>query len=158
MEIEKKYLINPNDIPYKLEDLESHLIEQAYLCTDPVVRVRKEDENYYMTYKGRGLMAREEYNLPLNADAYAHLLKKADGNVITKRRYLIPFDNNSLGLPLTIELDIFEGKFQGTCIAEIEFASVEDAEGLIPPSWFGQDVTFENTYHNSEMSKRIFND
>ena len=156
MEIEKKYLINKDELPFELETFECHLIEQAYLCTDPVVRVRKEDDSYYMTYKGRGFMAREEYNLPLNADAYAHLLTKADGNVITKRRYLIPFNDNSLGKPLTIELDIFEGKFLGTCLAEIEFECVEDAENIVPPSWFGDDVTYEKAYHNSEMSQKVF--
>lgn len=156
MEIEKKYLINQYELPFDIESFESHLIEQAYLCTDPVVRVRKEDDSYYMTYKGRGLLSREEYNLPLNETAYAHLLEKADGNIITKRRYLIPFNENSLNKPLTIELDIFEGKFKGVCLAEIEFESVEDAEKLIPPAWFGKDVTYEKTYHNSEMSKKIF--
>lgn len=156
MEIEKKYLVNISDIPFDISNFEKHLIEQAYLCTDPVVRVRKEDSSYYMTYKGRGLMAREEYNLPLNEDAYKHLLNKADGNIITKTRYLIPFNDNSLNKPLTIELDIFEGKFDGLCIAEIEFESIEDAESIIPPTWFEKDVTYENTYHNSEMSKKIF--
>lgn len=157
MEIEKKYLVDPNAIPFDIRQYKSHFIEQAYLCTDPVVRVRKEDDNYYMTYKGKGLMAREEYNLPLNETAYTHLLDKADGNIITKRRYLIPFSNNSLKKALTIELDIFEGVFKGVCIAEIEFESVEDAENIIPPAWFGKDVTFERTYHNSEMSKKNFN-
>lgn len=156
MEIEKKYLINIEEIPFDISSFENHFIEQAYLCTEPVVRVRKEDDNYYMTYKGKGLMAREEYNLPLNETAYYHLLKKADGNIITKRRYLIPFNDNSLNKPLTIELDIFEGVFKDICLAEIEFESVEDAEKIIPPSWFGKDVTFDRTYHNSQMSKKVF--
>ena len=156
MEIEKKFLINKDDIPFDINAFENHIIEQAYLCTDPVVRVRKADANYYMTYKSKGLMAREEYNLPLNEDAYKHLLEKADGNIITKTRYLIPFNDNELGKPLTIELDIFEGKVSGTCLAEIEFESIEDAEHITPPSWFGRDVTYENTYHNSEMSKKKF--
>ena len=157
MEIEKKYLIDIKSVPFDISKFESHFIEQAYLCTDPVVRIRKEDDNYYMTYKGRGLMAREEYNLPLNETAYAHLLEKADGNIITKRRYLIPFNNNSLNKALTIELDVFEGVFKDVCLAEIEFDSVEDAESIIPPDWFGRDVTLERTYHNSEMSKRTLN-
>ena len=86
MEIERKFLIQK--MPEHPEQYKSHLIEQAYLNVRPVVRVRREDENYYMTYKGVGMMAREEYNLPLDADSYAHLLQKADGNIITKRRYL----------------------------------------------------------------------
>lgn len=98
-------------------------------------------------------MVREEYNLPLTAEAYDHLLSKADGNIITKTRYLIPFENNSLNKPLLIELDVFEGKFKGLYLAEIEFSSKEDADNLIPPEWFGEDVTFDGKYHNSTMSQ-----
>lgn len=157
MEIERKFLI-PN-LP-DLSDYTYHEIEQAYLCTGPVVRIRREDDHYYLTYKGGGLLAREEYNLPLNAQAYAHLLPKADGNVITKRRYLIPLPNPSARTPdyvfsgpLTIELDIFSGKFAGLQLAEVEFASVEDAREFLPPDWFGEDVTMDPAYHNSTMSQ-----
>ena len=135
MEIERKFLIQK--MPEHPEQYKSHLIEQAYLNVRPVVRVRREDENYYMTYKGGGMMAREEYNLPLDADSYAHLLQKADGNIITKRRYLIPFH------AYTIELDVFEGLFEGIVVAE-SFAA---------PEWFGEDVTYDGRYHNSAMSR-----
>ena len=92
-------------------------------------------------------MAREEYNLPLDADSYAHLLQKADGNIITKRRYLIPFH------AYTIELDVFEGLFEGTVVAEVEFPSIEEAESFAVPKWFGEDVTYDGRYHNSAMSR-----
>ncbi len=62
MEIERKYLVN--QVPADYMEFPCHAIEQAYLCTSPVVRIRKEDDSYYLTYKGKGLMAREEYNLP----------------------------------------------------------------------------------------------
>lgn len=153
MEIEKKYLVNLENMPFNLDDYPYHNMEQAYLCTDPVVRVRMEDDNYYMTYKSRGLMSREEYNLPLDVASYAHLLSKADGTVITKKRYIIPFNDNNIGKDLIIELDIFDGKYAGLVIAEIEFECEDDANAIIPPSWFGDDVTFEKKYHNSEMSK-----
>ncbi|MBQ2980795.1 MAG: CYTH domain-containing protein [Lachnospiraceae bacterium] len=153
MEIERKYLIKKEDIPFDLKDYPAHIIEQAYLCTEPVVRVRKDDDDYYMTYKGKGLKVREEYNLPLTADAYAHLLKKADGNVITKTRYLIPLQDNNLNKDLLIELDVFEGKFEGLYLAEVEFTSEEDADNFTPPYWFGEDVTLDGTYHNSRMSQ-----
>jgi len=90
MEIERKYTIK--ELPVNLDSYESHNIEQAYLNTDPVIRIRKEDDEYYLTYKGKGLLAREEYNLPLNAASYYHLRKKADGNIISKTRYLIPLE------------------------------------------------------------------
>lgn len=125
-------------------------IEQAYLNTDPVVRVRKDNDDYYLTYKGKGLLSREEYNLPLNKEAYEHLLSKADGIVLTKKRYMIPVPGSD---HLMIELDIFEGHYKGLILAEVEFASEEEAKAFIPPAWFGEDVTFSGQYHNSRLSK-----
>ena len=147
MEIERKYLIStpPEDYrsyPYRW-------IEQAYLCTDPVVRIRRDDGRYYLTYKSKGLLVREEYNLPLTEDAYFHLLQKADGIVLHKRRYLIPID----GTGLTIELDIFEGQYEGLMLAEVEFPSEEEANAFTPPAWFGEDVTDSGLYQNSRLSE-----
>src|SRR5574344_958181 len=143
MEIERKYLIN------NLPDITSYpylSIEQAYLSTEPVVRVRKENDNYYMTYKSSGLLAREEYNLPLTKESYYHLLSKSDGNILTKKRYLIPYNQ------YTIELDIFDGIFKGLNFAEVEFPSIEEANTFIAPDWFGEDVTLLSKYKNSTMS------
>ena len=67
MEIERKFLVR--QLPENLEQYPFHQIEQGYLCTKPVVRVRRQDDEYYLTYKGGGKMVREEYNLPLSAEA-----------------------------------------------------------------------------------------
>ena len=112
---------------------------------NPVVRARKQDDEYYLTYKGKGLMAREEYNLPLNQSSYEHLLPKADGICISKKRYLIPWD------PYTIELDVFEKSLAPLIIAEVEFPSIEEANAFTPPDWFDQDVTKDPAYHNSNL-------
>ncbi len=146
MEIERKYLINK--LPDNINEYPFHIIEQAYLCTNPVVRVRRQDEEYILTYKGDGLLAREEYNLPLNKEAYEHLLTKADGNVISKKRYLIPLNDH-----LTIELDQFYKPMNDLLLAEVEFPSLEEANTFVPPEWFGEDVTFDTAYHNSTMSR-----
>ncbi len=147
MEIERKYLIDR--LPDGLDAWPSRPIEQAYLCTDPVVRVRQDGDSFYLTYKGRGLMAREEYNLPLTEEAYRHLLTKADGNILTKVRYRIPLE----GTDLTVELDIFSGKFDGLVLAEVEFPDQETAESFTPPEWFGREVTFTGEYQNSRLSQ-----
>ncbi len=146
MEIERKFI--PIDLPQDLNQFEHHKIEQAYLNTAPVIRIRKQDDEYILTYKGGGMMAREEYNLPINETSYYHLLEKADGNVITKTRFLIPIHDG-----LTAELDIFEGKFAGMLLVEVEFESIEQANRFVPPEWFGKDVTNEKQYHNSYLSK-----
>ena len=147
MEIERKYLIH--NLPVDLDQYECRQIEQGYLNTDPVVRIRKSDDKYTLTYKGSGLMCREEYNLPLNADAFAHLKEKIDGILIQKKRYLIPLTEK-----LTIELDVFEGELAPLRLAEVEFETKKEAEDFIPPAWFGEDVTFSSKYHNSTLSKR----
>ena len=149
MEIEKKFLIQSlKDVPGDISDYKYHDLEQGYLSTEPVVRVRKEDDTYYLTYKGSGMLVREEYNLPLTKESYEHLVKKADGIVIKKRRYLIPLDGG-----LTCELDVFHGKYEGLLLAEVEFSSEEEANAFVAPSWFDTDVTYDSRYHNSNMSK-----
>lgn len=151
MEIERKYLITA--LPPDYSSYPFHQIQQAYLCTDPVVRIRREDSDCYLTYKSKGLMVREEYNLPLNSQAYDHLLLKADGNIITKKRYLLPVPGRE---DLTIELDIFEGVFSGLILAEVEFKTEEDARTFTAPLWFGRDVTYSGEYQNSRLSKISF--
>ena len=133
MEIERKFLISHENLPADLEQYPFHKIQQGYLCTDPVVRIRKQDNSYYLTYKSRGLMAREEYNLPLTEEAYLHLKPKADGIVLSKTRYLIPEKQG-----LTIELDVFHDDYEGLLLAEVEFDSEEKANFYKPPAWFGE--------------------
>lgn len=146
MEIERKFLIRA--LPDHLDNYDSHLIEQGYLCTDPVVRIRCQDDDFILTYKGRGLMTREEYNLPLTQQSYEHLRQKIDGNLICKRRYLIPLDDG-----LTIELDLFHAPFEWLRMAEVEFPSEEAANAFIPPAWFDREVTFDKRFHNSHLSQ-----
>ena len=196
MEIERKFTVK--HLPDNLTDYPCLLIEQGYLCTAPVVRIRRQDDAFYLTYKGAGLLAREEYNLPLTAEAYLHLRPKTDGNLITKRRYRIPIhrprfapgydpltdralspgssaesaigaahtaaaasetpyaaaDPLAASVPdLTIELDLFDAPFQNLVIAEVEFPSEEMANAFLPPDWFERDVTFDERYHNSYLSR-----
>lgn len=152
VEIERKFLVK--SLPDNLEQYPCCTMIQGYLNTSPVVRVRKEDDMYYLTYKGSGLLSREEYNLPLNQEAFSHLIKKADGNIISKKRYKIPY--NLKNQSLTIELDIFDVPFAPLIIAEVEFESEEQSSSFVIPSWFDNEVTYDSEYHNSNLSKKIF--
>lgn len=147
MEIERKYRID--QLPEQLEQYPCRYLEQGYLNTDPVVRIRRADDTYTLTYKGKGLMVREEYNLPLNRDAFLHLKEKIDGILIQKRRYLIPLEPD-----YTIELDVFEGELAPLVLAEVEFETEEEANAFVPPEWFGEDVTFSGIYQNSRLSQK----
>jgi len=145
MEIERKFLIS--QLPENLSSYPCHQIEQGYLCTCPVVRIRRQDDDYILTYKSEGMLSREEYNLPLTAEAYEHLKPKADGIYISKKRYCIPFGK------YTIELDLFKGEVSPLILAEVEFPTVEEANDFVPPEWFAEDVTYCELYHNSYISR-----
>lgn len=146
MEIERKFLVKT--LPAHLESYQCHLIEQGYLSSEPVIRVRRQDDDFILTYKGKGMMSREEYNLPLTAESYYHLKDKIDGNLISKKRYVIPIQNG-----LFIELDIFLAPFDHLVLAEVEFPDEETANSFTPPDWFGEDVTFDGRYHNNYLSR-----
>ena len=146
MEIERKYLVK--ELPGHLDPYEKRELEQGYLCTNPVVRIRKDNDKYELTYKGKRLMVREEYNLPLTQESYEHLKTKVDGRIISKTRYMIPLTGT-----LTIELDVFHDDLAPLLLAEVEFPDEETANRFLPPEWFGEDVTFSSAYHNSNLSK-----
>jgi len=154
MEIERKFTIK--QLPEQLEQYPKKEIEQAYLCSKPTVRIRKSNDDYILTYKSKlgldlpeTITARtcEEVELPLSKKAYEHLKEKADGNVISKTRYLIPIDTNH-----KIELDVFHGYLEGLMFAEVEFASEEESAAFTMPDWFLEDVTFDKRYRNSFLA------
>lgn len=154
MEIEKKYLVS--NIPENLEQYEVWEIEQSYLCTKPTIRIRKKNDDYILTYKchrsdiqkNKKICVADEVELPLTQEAYEHLKKKADGNVIQKSRYRIPYQD------YMIELDIFHGDYEGLLLAEVEFSSMEDSECFLPPDWFLKDVSGDYHYSNSYLANK----
>lgn len=145
MEIERKYLLRK--LPDNLDTYRHRHLEQGYLCTAPVVRIRKDDDRYELTYKSGGMMVRQEYNLLLTKDSYEHLKNKIDGRLISKKRYMIPYEK------YMIELDVFENDLAPLVLAEVEFETEEEANSFTPPEWFGKDVTFSKAYHNSVLSQ-----
>lgn len=154
MEIEKKYLVTR--IPERLDQYDKWELEQCYLCTRPTIRIRRKNEEYILTYKNRTedipvsedtpLNIAQEVELPLTEDAYCHLREKADGICIVKTRYRIPYER------YTIELDLFHGEYNGFCLAEVEFDTIEEACSFVPPDWFGEDVSGSYHYTNSYLA------
>ena len=105
MEIERKFLIK--SLPDNLESYSCDTLIQAYISTEPVIRVRQKNEDYILTLKSAGLLAREEIEMLLTEESFKHLLSKTDGISIKKKRYKIP------DTPYLIELDVFEGDYNG---------------------------------------------
>ena len=155
MEIEKKFLLRY--MPEGLAQYPCKVIEQAYLCRKPTVRVRKSNEDYILTLKdkqgveemqteGAGIVNRE-IEIPLTREAYEHLKEKSDGHPVEKVRYLIPLSDR-----LTAELDVFRGRLQGLAFVEVEFPDVDTARGFQPPEWMGRDVSEDPRYSNGFLS------
>lgn len=156
MEIERKFLIKQDF--FDLSKYDYVEIQQAYISTSPVIRARKKilykqgqtvssKEEYILTVKSKGMLSRQEFELDLSRKDYEGLLNKSEGNIITKRRYIIPLDNE-----LTLELDLFKDMFEGLVMGEIEFASEEQAKKYNLPDFVLREVTFDKRYHNSNMS------
>ena len=153
MEIERKYLIR--HLPENLEQYPCKVIEQAYLCADPIVRIRKSNDRYILTYKSKYGLAETDCTARINREieadlsegGYYHLREKADGYYVTKRRYIIPLEGG-----LKAELDVFEGRLKGLIFVEVEFPDEQASERFKAPEWFGEDVSQDNRYSNQYLS------
>ena len=93
MEIERKFLIKT--LPSDLESYPSSHIEQAYLNEQPVLRIRKKDDSYILTYKSKGLHVRKVNFLsprkPMNIFAPKQMVKSS-----AKRAISFPFHHTRL--------------------------------------------------------------
>ena len=147
MEIERKFLVN--EIPGDLNRFEYHELSQGYISTFPVIRIRQWDDEYILTVKSGGLLAREEYEINLSREEFENLQGKVSGNIIKKTRYIIPIEDTGL----KVELDIFHGAFEGLVYAEVEFPDIETAEAFTPLPYFGREVTMEGGYSNAALSE-----
>lgn len=155
MEIERKFI--PDTILENLSAYPCQLIEQAYISSDPVIRIRKKsiydtsndttDTRHILTVKSSGMMARQEFELDISEASYNNLKNKVSGNIITKHRYIIPLDST-----LKLEFDVFDGVFKGLIIAEIEFPTEEMAKKYTPPAYLSEEVTYDTRFHNSTLS------
>lgn len=152
MEIEQKYQIRKMPDVSGCEKLE---MEQGYLCADPVVRIRKSNDRYILTYKSRAgikpsdlaAQINQEVELPLTEQSYLHLREKVDSHLISKTRYKIPLPDGHVG-----ELDVFHGRLEGLVFIEVEFAQEQDMAVFQPPDWFGENVSRDRRYSNSFLS------
>lgn len=151
MEIERKWLVKPENIPYNLNELKSLEIEQAYISFSPTIRVRKIDgREFILTVKAKTQteLSRVEYEINISGEEYDNLVKKAEGKIICKTRFL-----NRRSDGLLEEIDIFHGEFDGLAYMEIEFTDEKQAADFASPQWVVRDVSNEKGYSNGDLAK-----
>jgi len=144
IERERRFLVVnvPTDLPHPFR------IVQGYLVTQPAaVRVRRRDDDYFLTIKTGSGMARTEIERRLEADEFEALWAVAAALRIEKRRYVIALPNGDAA-----ELDLFDGELAGRRIVEVEFGDDADAAAFVPPDWFGREVTDDGRYTNTALA------
>lgn len=140
-EIERKFLIK--SLPENLSSYEHYEIMQAYICTSPTLRLRRQGDSFIFTFKGKGDIKRTEFEYRLSEEEFNRLWEKVETNKIIKTRYVIPIKNG-----LKAELDIYHDFLDGFMNVEVEFNSFEQANRFVPPDWFGEDISKKKEYNN----------
>lgn len=137
MEIERKFLLD--SFPQGLPLLEESVMEQGYLCTDPVVRIRSKEKDgcktYRLCFKGEGRLVRQETEMNLTESQFAELSNLLRAPMVRKefRVYALPGGER-------LECNLVDNTF---FYAEVEFPTVEAAHAFTPPAFLGREVTEE---------------
>lgn len=145
MEIERKYLFD--QLPFNLKQLTCKQVEQGYISSFPTIRIRKMDDEYFLTVKSKGTLVRHEYEIPISKEEYENLVPKVDSKFICKKRYYLPLNET-----LTAEIDVFEKEHEGMKMVEVEFPHLDMANSFVPPDWFGEEVTEQIDYTNMALA------
>ena len=151
IEIERKFLVKSED--FKKEAFAQNRITQGYLSSVPdrTVRVRIKGNKGFLTIKGvsnESGMSRFEWEKEIPINEAQKLLTLCEKGAIDKTRFEVKIGQH------TFEVDEFYGDNQGLILAEIELNS--ENEKFERPKWLGKEVTNDNRYYNSNLSKKPF--
>ena len=148
IEIERKFLV----VGDGWKDITPIHYCQGYLNTEKhrSVRVRIAGDTAQLTIKGLSVGAsRAEFEYAIPVDDAKQLLGLCAPSLIEKKRRRIVFDG------LAWEVDEFLGDNTGLVIAEVELESEDQKISL--PDWVGEEVTHDQRYFNSNLSREPFN-
>ena len=88
----------------------------------------------------------EKTETKIDKQTFDILKKLSIGRIITKTRYKLKYGKH------TIELDCFHDNLEGLVMAEVEFASLEEAKIFESPVWFEEEVTHDKRYKNKNLA------
>ena len=147
-EIERKFLVDKSRLPNNLEGTK---YTQGYISiTDSgIVRVRIKGDIAVITIKSAGLgIIRDEFEYQIPMDDAKSLLELFNDGVIYKTRYDVVYEGKKW------EIDQFHKENEGLWIAEIELQF--ENESFEIPKWVLEEVTGNEKYYNSYLSKHSF--
>lgn len=154
MEIERKFLVGndwPRDAGEPVEILQTYFHEDRGRSG----RVRKVRDRtwtrFTLTAKSPGSspIERNEVEFDIDEELYDALVAASHYESIHKLRFETWHDEWEL------TIDYFLGNLAGLMLAEIEFATLEEAESFDPSlvPWLGQEVSDNWAYLNSELAR-----
>lgn len=151
IEIERKFLTTSE--AFKKEAFVENRITQGYLSSVPerTVRVRIKGNKALLTIKGASNesgLSRFEWEKEIPVEEATALLKLCEKGVVDKTRFEVKVGNH------IFEIDEFYGENTGLIVAEVELKS--ENETFEKPIWLGKEVTNDNRYYNSNLSKNPF--
>lgn len=151
IEIERKFLVTSD--AFKAVAFAKNRIAQGYLSVVPErnVRVRIKGDQGFLTIKGisnESGLSRFEWEKEIPVNEATALLKLCEKSIIDKTRFEVKIGNH------IFEVDEFYGENEGLIIAEIELESESDT--FEKPIWLGKEVTNDQRYYNSFLSKNPF--
>lgn len=149
-EIERKWIVDLNLLDFDLNTLPYIDMSQGYISKKPTIRIRSENNQRFIlcvkTKPQKDALLTNEYEAEIKKEEYENLLKKVEGNIITKRRYIYNIDGYKM------EIDVFGSYLSPLCLAEIEFESEDEALKYKAPPFCVKDVSFDYHYKNAYLS------
>lgn len=149
VEIERKFLIVPEKLPYDFWDNEYVDVVQHYIVTMEGLSVRLRDCGGFYTLGIKGAtkgFTRPEFDMRLDKETYDKFMEEhvtENTPFIKKKRYDILHDVD------TWEVDIYPDNLM---VAEIELTS--EKQKFKRPSWVGKDVSRDPKYYNAVMAAK----
>jgi adenylate cyclase len=163
-EIERKFLINNDALIQLLEFLPhtSYDIWQYYISENVRLRISthsngQEVANFTIKTGSDSLIVRNEYESFVSiedARSLSNVLMKSKVGLGSVRKSRHVFNHDGV---VKWEVDIFHGKNEGLIIAEVEIPNREyDLGSALKMPWLGREVTDDERYYNSYLSKHPY--
>ena len=121
------------------------------IARENTVRVRVCGKRGYLTVKGPSDPTgteRYEWEKEIPVTEAKELLRLCKSGIIEKTRYKIKYGRH------IFVVDVFHGENEGLIMAEIELSS--PGESFERPSWLGKEVTGDQRYYNSYLSRNPY--
>ena len=154
LEVERKWLVDA--VPAGVSEIPGDEIEQGYLVIGDdgsEARVRRRADRHFLTVKAGRDLVRSEFEVELTAEQFEALWPATEGRRVQKVRRVLPADATpDRGGELMIEFDQYSGALDGLLVVEVEFPSEAAARSFRAPSWFGSEVTNDDSYKNRRLA------